>query len=229
MTLISNGVRGPISPAIEEATLDAAHSIDLLTVLVNDLLDFQKLQEGKIQLATEEFQLEDLLKESIQLISAAVTRKNIQVILQQGEWAIRADQSKLRQTIVNLLSNAIKFSPEQGNIWIDVEQTSQWTELRVIDEGPGIPEGYEEKIFDAFEQVPSTGSTKEGSGLGLAICKLIATAHGGSTGVLSSVDTQRYKASRPTDMSSDLAATRPANKGSLTKGNGSVFWIRIPR
>lgn len=197
MTLISAGAKGEISDEVRKSTNDAANSIELLTILVNDLLDFQKLQEGKMQLAPSEFELSELLKESVNLLDSAAKRKNIQIDLKPGQWNIAADQSKLRQTITNLLSNAIKFSPQDGTIWIDVTQEDGWTEIKVIDQGPGIPEGYEEKIFDAFEQVPST-QQKEGSGLGLAICKLIATAHGGATGVYPAED------------------------------SGSVFWIRIP-
>lgn len=207
MTLISAGAKGEITPEIRSSTADAANAIDLLTVLVNDLLDFQKLQEGKIQLARSEFQLDELLKESSQLLEAAGRKKRIQIIQNPGTWSISADQSKLRQTILNLLSNAIKFSPVDGKIWIDVEQNTEWTEIRVIDQGPGIPAGYEEKIFDAFEQVPDSGAKKEGAGLGLAICKLIATAHGGTTGIYSGEDAKRFKKSE----------------------SGSVFWIRIPR
>lgn len=197
MTLISAGAKGEISDEVRKSTNDAANSIELLTILVNDLLDFQKLQEGKMQLAPSEFELSELLKESVNLLDSAAKRKNIQIDLKPGEWNITADQSKLRQTITNLLSNAIKFSPQDGTVSIDVTQENGWTEIKVIDQGPGIPEGYEEKVFDAFEQVPST-QQKEGSGLGLAICKLIATAHGGATGVY------------------------PAET------SGSVFWIRIP-
>lgn len=196
--MISAGAKGDVSEEVRKSTDDASSAIELLTVLVNDLLDFQKLQEGKMQLATAEFELSELVMESIRLLAPSARRKNIDVKLEPGQWTVMADQSKLRQTFTNLLSNAIKFSPQNGTIWIDLEQEGGWTEVRVIDQGPGIPDGYEEKIFDAFEQVPSK-QQKEGSGLGLAICKLIATAHGGATGVYSGED-----------------------------GNGSVFWIRIP-
>jgi|AGTN01.1.fsa_nt_gi PAS domain S-box len=209
MTLISAGAKGEISSEIRSSTADAANAIDMLTVLVNDLLDFQKLQEGKIQLARSEFQLDELIKESIQLLEAGARKKNIEIIQAPGTWNISADQSKLRQTILNLLSNAIKFSPVNGKIWIDVEWDEQGAEVRVFDQGPGIPEGYEEKIFDAFEQVPSSAAKKEGAGLGLAICKLIATAHGGMTGVYSGEEAKRYKDEKSTN-------------------TGSVFWIRIP-
>lgn len=197
MTLISAGAKGEISDEVRKSTNDAANSIELLTILVNDLLDFQKLQEGKMQLAPSEFELRELLTESVNLLESAARKKNVEIDLKPGEWNVTADQSKLRQTFTNFLSNAIKFSPQDGTISIDVMQENGWTEVRVIDQGPGIPEGYEEKIFDAFEQVPST-QQKEGSGLGLAICKLIATAHGGATGVYPS------------------------------ENSGSVFWIRFP-
>lgn len=225
MTLISAGAKGEISEEVRKSTNDAASAIELLTILVNDLLDFQKLQEGKMQLAISEFELGELLAESISLLEAAARKKNVQIHLKPGQWTVKADQSKLRQTITNFVSNAIKFSPHDGHIWIDVAQERASIEVRVIDQGPGIPEGYEEKIFEAFEQVPSE-KQKEGSGLGLAICKLIATAHGGATGVCTKDEAERYKDNALKWKNVRPTGARPTTKDSPS--HGSVFWIRIP-
>ncbi len=102
--------------------------------------------------------------------------------------------------MVNLLSNAIKFSPKGSEVEVKVVESGEFTEAQVIDHGPGIPEGYEKKVFEKYEQVPNDKKTKvKGTGLGLPICRAIIEQHGGTIGV------------------------RP------TPGGGSTFWFSIPR
>ena len=115
------------------------------------------------------------------------------------DFSIYADGDRLVQVMVNLTSNALKFSPEQSTISISASQESDWLEVRLKDEGPGIPAGEQEKIFERFKQVSSSSSrVKGGTGLGLAICKDIIAQHKGTIGVESE------------------------------EGKGSTFWFRIP-
>ncbi len=200
MLLIANGGRGEVSPAVQQEVLEAARSIDVLSNLISDLLDLQKLQSGKMQLEVSGFKLKDLLSQSRDLVLPLAQLKNVEIVLPTFDIELMADQSKLRQCTVNLLSNAVKFSPANSKVLIEAERIEDAVEVRVIDRGPGVPEKYRDKIFEAFEQVPTRkGSSEEGTGLGLAICKLLAEAHDGAVGVR-------------------------APEGFT----GSIFWLRIP-
>lgn len=103
------------------------------------------------------------------------------------------------QVLVNLLSNAVKFSPRGGVVRLSAASDADWAEVRVADQGRGIPASFREAIFERFRQVEASDARqKGGSGLGLAICKAIIEQHGGSIGVESE------------------------------EGRGSVFWLKLP-
>jgi signal transduction histidine kinase len=106
----------------------------------------------------------------------------------------------LTQVIVNLLANAIKFSPNNSTITVAYKEISHFVEVRIKDEGRGIPPEHMSAIFERFSQVQASDhSEKGGKGLGLAICKSIIEAHGGSIGVDSEA------------------------------GKGATFWFTIPQ
>jgi signal transduction histidine kinase len=110
-----------------------------------------------------------------------------------------ADAGKLIQVLVNLLGNAIKFSPPKTTVSATMERFEKYVEIRISDQGRGIPAEFRDKIFDRFEQVSiDDNRVKGGTGLGLAISKSIVVAHGGTIGVDSE------------------------------EGAGSSFWIRLP-
>jgi PAS domain S-box-containing protein len=185
MDLIAAGGKGVVAPAVKSEVEEAARSIERLTALVNDLLDFQKLRAGKIQLDLVSFDLKDLLAEACEMVNALARKKGVSIKLPETSATVRADRSKLRQSLVNLLSNAVKFSPDNQEVVVSVLLADDSFEIRVADKGPGVPGEYQEKIFEAFEQVPAAASGSIGSGLGLAIHKMIVLAHGGSLGVQS--------------------------------------------
>jgi PAS domain S-box-containing protein len=200
LTLIAQGATGPVVDGVLSEVTETAKSIELLSHLINDLLDLQKLQSGKMQLTTARFALQDTLGESRDMVLSLAQVKSIHISLPHCDVQVIADQGKVRQCVVNLLSNAIKFAPPNTTVQIEADIIDDMVELRVVDRGPGVPEQYREKIFYAFEQLPaSQGSAREGTGLGLAICKLIAEAHDGTIGV------------RPPE-----------------RFTGSIFWLKIP-
>jgi signal transduction histidine kinase len=110
-----------------------------------------------------------------------------------------ADEDRLVQVLVNLLSNAVKFSPKGKSVEISSQADGVWVEVRVADQGPGIPLNLRDAIFEPFFQADSADSRSQGgSGLGLAISRTMVKEFGGSMGV----------------------EDRP--------GGGSVFWLRVP-
>lgn len=178
LTLIEAGVKGEISPEAKASVLASAKNVEKLVALVNDLLDFQKLKAGKMQLNLEPHSLQTIVREAAELLAESARQKSVELQLPQGETSLPCDYNKLLQTVVNLLSNAIKFSEPGKVVVVDLDETGGNARLCVSDSGPGVPEEFREKIFEPFEQAPSSRA-KEGTGLGLAICKLVVEAHGG--------------------------------------------------
>ena len=158
-----------------------------LLALLNDLLDFSKIDTGHLKLEHIAVDLPHLIKDCAQLMLSKAEAKGIPLQIQLPEepvWVL-ADEVRLRQVILNLLSNAIKFT-EKGYVqlklrtWESKRPHAVDVELSVKDSGVGIPQDRIEKIFDAFEQA-EMGTTRKfgGTGLGLAISREIVQAFGG--------------------------------------------------
>lgn len=178
LTLIEAGAKGEISPEAKVSVQASAKNVEKLIALVNDLLDFQKLKAGKMQLNLQSNSLQSIVAEAAELLVESAQHKSVQLILPDGELKVDCDYNKLLQTVVNLLSNAIKFSEPGSKVEVEIKRAGDNVCLAVRDTGPGVPEEFRTKIFEPFEQAPSSRA-KEGTGLGLAICKLVAEAHGG--------------------------------------------------
>lgn len=203
---IKNGSHGAVSHEVAATLNKTSRNVDRLVLLANELLDFQKIKGGKIQLTPEPADLSQIVQEAVDTISIMADPKKITLRLPKGSHFLECDRTKILQTVVNLLSNAIKFSPMNSTIEIVIRESSgreqaPRLELQVIDAGPGIPADYQQRIFEPFEQVPGA-QAKLGTGLGLAICKLICEAHGGSIAV---------------------ATADPS------RGTGSIFTIKLPK
>lgn len=187
LTLIKSGVKGPVPEAAKPRIDTSARNVEKLIVLVNDLLDFQKLKAGKMELALEPVVLESIIRDAAELVAESASAKNVELDLPSGETTIACDRNKLMQTAVNLISNAIKFSSSGGVVSVSVDRGVQTVSFSVCDSGSGIAPEFLERIFEPFEQAPSE-KKKEGTGLGLAICKLVVEAHGGSIKVHNRAD-----------------------------------------
>lgn len=206
MELITSSPANDVSRDVLQEADRAGKSIQVLIDFVNDLLDFQKLESGRIQLQLNQNDLGQCISEAAQMVAGFAESRQVTLSLSEGHWNVQCDRQKMIQTLVNLVSNAIKFSPSGSVVFVKVQDdASDFVEIDVIDRGPGVPAEYRERIFEPFEQVPAKARTKEGTGLGLAICKLIIAAHGGSIGV---------------------SDGEPNNGG---EAKGSTFWVRLPR
>jgi signal transduction histidine kinase len=152
-------------------------SADSLLRLLSDILDFSKVEAGKVELVEHEFALAQSLAETLQVMRFRAQQKGIEL-----RWRISpgvpdrvvGDATRLRQVLVNLVGNAIKFT-EQGEVLVQVE-TQEQNQARVVlhfrvkDSGIGIPKDKQSMIFDAFTQADSSTTRKYGgTGLGLAI------------------------------------------------------------
>lgn len=162
-----------------------------LTRLVDDLLDFSRIETGRLRLSLEWCDLATIVAETARTYEGYAQRHVIRTELPAGPVIARADPARVRQVLTNLINNAIKYSPEGSPIMIRLStserQRQQIAEIRVRDQGPGIAPEHQKRIFERFYRVNPSPAGGEGIGLGLAICKAIVEGHGGEIGVVSEV------------------------------------------
>lgn len=187
LDMIEQGAYGELSEGVHKEVKGALRNLDRLLEFVNDLLDFQKLKQGALQLECDNASVESMVQASLDFVRPALQAKNIEIEVSGDEFELWCDPKKLTQLFTNLIANAIHYTPNEGQISIAWRPIQDQLEISVSDTGPGIPEEYRKKIFEAFEQTPDAVSKGEGTGLGLAICKLICDAHHGSISVQSEV------------------------------------------
>ena len=159
---------------------------EALLGLVDGILDFAKVEAGKLELVDEPFDLALLVEDVTELMAPRAQAKGIEVsalLAADLPALIRGDAERLRQILLNLIGNAVKFT-ERGGVGIRAERDGEAILVAVADTGPGIPAERLESIFEEFEQVESPNmSTSGGTGLGLAIARRLALAMGGAISV----------------------------------------------
>jgi signal transduction histidine kinase len=178
--LLSGGVTGKLPAAAEKMLRLALNNTDMLTRLVNDILDFERLESGQIAMETQVSDTAQLMRESAESVQVIAQGEGVSVVLVPVALPVRVDPSRIVQALVNLLGNAIKFSPPGGRIEFGAERNGSSVVFRIQDQGRGIPKNKLETIFERFQQVDASDSReKGGTGLGLAICRSIVQQHGG--------------------------------------------------
>ncbi len=162
-----------------------------LARLVDDLLDFSRIETGRLRLSLEWCDLATIVAETARTYEGYAQRHVIRTELPAGPVTARADPARVRQVLTNLINNAIKYSPEGSPITIRLttgeRQRQQVAQVCVRDQGPGIAPEHQKRIFERFYRVNPSPAGGEGIGLGLAICKAIVEGHGGEIGVVSEV------------------------------------------
>ncbi|MFO1423364.1 MAG: response regulator [Candidatus Competibacteraceae bacterium] len=164
-----------------------------LLAVIDDILDFSKVEAGRLELETVDFDLRELVEETAVLLAERAHHKNLELVVDLADdlpGGLQGDPARLRQILVNLVSNAIKFT-EQGEVVIRprlLEQEAQtaWLRIEVSDTGIGIAPAAQTRIFESFTQ--ADGSTTRhygGTGLGLAISRRLVQLMGGEIGVKS--------------------------------------------
>ncbi|HEY9679860.1 MAG TPA: PAS domain S-box protein [Drouetiella sp.] len=199
LEMLPEGIYGDLNPQGVDKVGVAERNVNRLIRLINDLLEIDRTESGKLTMDVADIPIGPLISRSVDAVKALADQKNISINHSDATTIITADGDRIVQVIVNLLSNAIKYSPDGGKIDIDCITQEEWLELRVKDEGRGIPEKFRALIFEKFQQVASSDwRQKGGTGLGLAISKAIIDQLNGSIGVESE------------------------------EGKGSTFWFRLP-
>ncbi|WP_278564828.1 substrate-binding domain-containing protein [Prevotella melaninogenica] len=149
----------------------------VLTQLVSEILDFRKVQNGKMELRLSDFNLAESMKQWIKLFSASAQKKHITISMDAPDTImLRADQDKIERICYNLLSNALKYTSESGEISLTAKEEGGHVIISVADNGCGISSDALPYIFDRFYQAKNAG---RGTGIGLAIVKAFTELHHG--------------------------------------------------
>ncbi|MFI9486238.1 response regulator [Promicromonospora sp. NPDC052451] len=158
----------------------ALGSSERLARLVDDILDVERLDAGTTQLELADHPVSELVAAAVDQVSVLADEAGVTLAPQHSTEVVRADAERIVQTLTNLLGNAVKFSPPGSTVRVTSVPVGDFVELRVEDEGRGIPPDKLEAVFRRFEQIDaSTTRERGGSGLGLPIARSIVELHGG--------------------------------------------------
>jgi PAS domain S-box-containing protein len=200
--LLALGIHGPVTPEQTEDLERIKRSQRHLLSLINDLLNYAKLDAGHVMYQIENIPVHHAIASLEPLIAPQFSTKGVRYVFHEAnpQLAVRADGEKLRQILLNLLSNAVKFTAPGGTVELLAGQEGRTVAISVSDTGVGIPGSKMDAIFEPFVQLSrDLTHNQEGTGLGLAISRDLARA-----------------------MNGDLSATSEVNRG-------SVFTLTLPR
>jgi PAS domain S-box-containing protein len=217
--LIAGGVAGEVSPEVRELLDIAYNNSERLVLLVNDILDMEKIESGRLEFRRERQPARRLLEQAVEANRAYGAQFGVSFALIpptgpdadrpdadrpkadiDADAAVYADAGRIQQVLANLLSNAAKFSPRDGTVEASLAIDAGNITFRVRDHGKGIPAEFRDRIFQRFAQADSSDvRQKGGTGLGLSISKAIVEHHGGIVGFEDA------------------------------EGGGTLFWFTLPR
>lgn len=173
---------GPVNLQQKELLEDVMSSIKRLIGMVNDMLDITKIEQGKLELVNKSVSLTDITNSVVEDLRAFAESRNVLIKIDLPEQlTVYVDESRTRQVLQNLIDNAIKYSKKPGNIEITARKSANFVELVLKDDGLGIPQVEQSKIFSRFYRASNVvNSGNSGSGLGLYVVRSIVSKLGGS-------------------------------------------------
>lgn len=184
--IVSDQSSGPLNPAQIDYLQTAQRNVDRLARLINDVLDFQRLETGEVEAHLTDQDINALVQESLKDLEALAQKKRLRLVteLAEGLPKISLDKDRIIQVLVNLVSNAVKFTEAGKGISVRTKRQDNVIRIDIQDEGIGIKAEDLPKLFQSFSQIPVQGTRRAGgSGLGLAISKKIVEMHQGKIGV----------------------------------------------
>ncbi len=190
ISVVLDGLAGELSPKQTDLLGKAKEKTKGMITLVNDILDYRRIQEGKSIQKAEALNLAEILQRTVDLMQMSADEKGISMTCEiaEGLPSFNGDRGGMEAIFVNLISNAIKYTPKGGMVNVSLKKVGKDVQFKVTDTGIGIPEGDIDQIFEKFYRI-KTDETRSisGSGLGLSIVKGIAEAHNSSIHVESEV------------------------------------------
>jgi PAS domain S-box-containing protein len=199
LAVLSHELRSPLNPILgwtrllqngkldenrqREALATIERNAKLQTQLIDDLLDISRIMQGKLSLTVTPVSLTFVIPAAVETVRLAAETRNIQILLDlpTAIVPVSGDAARLQQVVWNLLTNAVKFTPNGGQVTIELRQLNHLAQIRVIDTGKGIDPQFLPHVFEYFRQADATTTRKFGGlGLGLAIVRQIVEMHGGT-------------------------------------------------
>ena len=184
-------ISGTLSPDQEKIISISKKSAQNLLVMIQNLLDISKMEEGKLELRKEKFDLSKIMTERFNQFEPLLKSENktISLEIEKDVPIIDIDGALIERVLNNLISNALHHTVNEGKIVLGLKKVGDYVEVKVSDNGSGIPEEYKDKIFEKFVQAERKRShLRTGTGLGLTFCKMAVEAHGGKIRVESEID-----------------------------------------
>jgi len=186
--LVLGGVVGDVPDTVKNLVDIANKNCERLIRLINDILDSEKIESGKMHLELTVVNMAQLVQQAIAAHEGFAEQHGVKLVLQAPDAPLQAriDSDRLVQVVTNLLSNAVKFSPPDGTVTVNVLRVDQGVRVEVVDCGPGIPDNFRDRIFQKFSQADASDSReKGGTGLGLNISQALVHKMGGQIGFVS--------------------------------------------
>jgi len=178
--LLASGLIGNVGDKAARMLQIAVSNTDRLVRLINDILDLERMQSGRVELNKTSMDAGAVMREAVEGVQSVADAAGVTLAVTGGSAFFTADRDRIIQTLTNLLGNAVKFSPAGTAVALSCDVVEARILFSVRDAGRGIPPDKIETIFEKFKQVDASDSReKGGSGLGLAICRTIVAAHGG--------------------------------------------------
>ena len=199
--LVAADAVGTVPARAKQMVTIAMNNSERLVRLINDILDIEKIEAGKLQYQMDNVDLGALIRETVASNKAYAEKYHVRLVIARHlpQVHIQGDRDRLIQVLTNLVSNACKFSPPEASVRIELVVTKAWARITVDDKGTGIPENFQDKIFQKFCQADASDTRqKGGTGLGLNISRAIIEQHNGKIGFTSQA------------------------------GKGTQFWIDLP-
>ncbi|CAN5211006.1 hypothetical protein BH10CYA1_BH10CYA1_43540 [soil metagenome] len=200
LTMFSEGVWDSKTDVGRERLDVADRTLNRLMELINDLLDIERMESGRMPLDLTEVSAKEIVESALSEVKIQAASKRITLQSNCDSCLLIGDFERLIQVMINLIGNAIKFAPQDSVITAAAFERGDDIEFEVTDQGRGIPEEMQAAVFDKYRQVETADGKKGlGKGLGLPICKTIVESHKGLIGVRSELN------------------------------QGTTFWFRIPK
>jgi PAS domain S-box-containing protein len=189
VSIVFDGMAGRLNNEQKKFLNIAKRNVDRLSVLINDVLDFQKLETNRMNLDIQDNDIKEVFSEVHETMALYAKKNKVELSLELAEELSEAkfDRAKINQVLTNLVGNAIKFTPEKGKVSINVHLQNEELVISISDTGIGIPKEALPKIFECFYRVNQRDKEIQGTGLGLAIVNKIVMMHSGRIEVASEV------------------------------------------